>query len=130
MPEKKVDDYEKKLRRLQQQKLAHKGEWLTKEAAEMYHKKANALADNGKQDIGERRKLRIELQEKYGILELEAANIINGFYINDYVNKYYCIENEIVNPGQKNDDFEVWLKQELQKSIIKPLSDFEFEEYE
>lgn len=128
MQEKKSDDYEKKLLRLRKQRLEHKGEWLTQEAAEEYRAKAIQLADNGRQDIGERRKLRIELQEKYGLLEIEAVNIINGFGIKDCVNKYHCIEHEIVNPGQKSDDFEVWLKHELKRADIKLLDEFEWEE--
>jgi len=128
MGENKVDDYEKKLLRLRKQRLEHKGEWLTQEVAEEYRVRASQLTDNGRQDIGERRELRIELQEKYGLLEIEAVNIINGFGIKDCVNKYHCIEHEIVNPGQKNGDFEVWLKHELKKADIKPMDEFGWEE--
>lgn len=40
------------------------------------------------QDIGERRRLRQDLQERCGITELEAINIINGFHIDTYCIKY------------------------------------------
>lgn len=35
--------------------------------------------------IGERRKLREELQARCNLTELQAVNIINGFHIPDYV---------------------------------------------
>ncbi len=40
------------------------------------------------QDIGERRQLRQDLQERCGITELEAINILNGFHIDTYCIKY------------------------------------------
>ncbi len=76
----------------------HKGLWLDEEAANVYAKKAMFLPGNDGQDIGERRELRIELQETYGLLEIEAINILNGYHIQDYVTKYYNIQNLIV-PG-------------------------------
>ena len=39
------------------------------------------------------RELEKELQEKYGVTELEAINIINGYHHRDYVEKYYRIKN-------------------------------------
>lgn len=68
MDDMKNNDYEKKLLRLRKQRMEHKGEWITQEVAEEYRAKAQQLEYNGRQDIGERRKLRIELQEKYGLL--------------------------------------------------------------
>ena len=56
-------------------------ELLTHEIAYTYRDRAKALPYNGMQDIGERRALRIELQERCGVTELEAVNIINGFHI-------------------------------------------------
>ena len=47
--------------------------------------KAKLLPPNGLQDIGDRRKLRIELQERCNLTELEAVNIVNGFHIDIYV---------------------------------------------
>jgi hypothetical protein len=40
------------------------------------------------QDIGERRRLRQELQERCGTTELEAVNILNGYHIDVYCMKY------------------------------------------
>lgn len=33
------------------------------------------------------------MQEKYGVTELEAINILNGYHIRDYVERYYRIMN-------------------------------------
>ena len=35
----------------------------------------------------------MELQEKYGIAEIEAINIVNGFHFVEYVQKYDNIKN-------------------------------------
>ena len=63
-------------------------ELLTREIAYTYRDRAKALPYNGMQDIGERRALRIELQERCRVTELEAVNILNGFHIDDYCVKY------------------------------------------
>lgn len=72
-----------------QRKLCGKGvgmtEVLTKEIANEYRDRAKLLPQNGLQDIGDRRKLRIELQKRFNLTELEAVNIINGFHIDIYV---------------------------------------------
>ena len=60
-------------------------EVLTKEIASEYRDTAKLLPPNGLQDIGDRRKLRIELQERCNLTELEAVNIVNGFHIDIYV---------------------------------------------
>lgn len=60
-------------------------EILTMQIAKEYEKRASKLPPNGRQDIGRRRELRIELQERCGLLEIEAVNIINGFYADIYV---------------------------------------------
>lgn len=70
-------------------------QYLTREIAMEYQKKAEQLPDNGKQDVGERRKLRIELQEKCGLTEVEAINILNGNHVDQYLNKYYRLQNNI-----------------------------------
>lgn len=60
-------------------------ELLTRKIANEYRDKAKLLPPNGLQDIGDRRKLRIELQNRCNLTELQAVNIINGFHISDYV---------------------------------------------
>ena len=60
-------------------------EVLTRAIANEYRDRALLLPPNGLQDIGERRKLREELQVRCNLTELQAVNIINGFHIPDYV---------------------------------------------
>lgn len=60
-------------------------EVLTQEIANEYRNRARLLPPNGLQDIGDRRKLRIELQDRCNLTELEAVNIINGFHISIYI---------------------------------------------
>lgn len=74
-------------------------EWLTDEIAQEYRKRAMELS-GGVEDIGERRKLRIELQKRCGLTELEALNILNDNHISQYVHKYYMLKNNI--PIKKN----------------------------
>lgn len=63
-------------------------ELLTNGIAKEYRDKAKALPHDSMQDIGGRRALRIELQERCGVTELEAVNILNGCNIADYCVKY------------------------------------------
>ena len=69
-----------------------KGHWemeiLTREVALAYRERASALPYGGAQDIGARRELRLELQARCGVTELEAANILNGYNIDDYCTKH------------------------------------------
>lgn len=60
-------------------------ELLTRKIANEYRDRAKLLPQNGLQDIGDRRKLRVELQNRCNLTELQAVNIINGFHISDYV---------------------------------------------
>ena len=110
-----ANEYISRLENVRKEKNAHKGEWITLEAAEEYFLKANALSSKNPVDVGERRQLRIELQERYGLLEIEAINILNGNGIGDYVNKYYRIKNEIVASTEGDTDFQIWLKNEFAK---------------
>lgn len=85
-------------------------ELLTREIAYTYRDRAKALPYNGMQDIGERRALRIELQERCGITELEAINIINGFHINIYCMKYLIKARE-AREGKPQPAKKKWRKQ-------------------
>ena len=74
----------------------HKGRYITSKIADYYEKRSRIyrfIYDN--QYIHQVRELGEELQEKYGVTELEAINILNGRNIVDYVNKYYRIQNRI-----------------------------------
>ena len=56
------------------------------------------LPSNDGKDIGERRTLRIELQEKCHIQPIEANNILNGYYWDLYVNRYDMLSGKIPLP--------------------------------
>lgn len=60
-------------------------ELLSRAIAKEYQRAADALVDDGIQDLGERRELRIELQKRCGLTELQAINILNGFHVKDYI---------------------------------------------
>lgn len=60
-------------------------ELLTAEIANEYRILAENLPENGRQDTGERRELRQELQRRCGLSELQAINILNGFHVKDYI---------------------------------------------
>lgn len=62
---------------------------ITKVVADEYQRMAMD------KDFEERWQLRNELMQKYGVTELEAINILNGFHVNDYVNKYELISQGI-----------------------------------
>ena len=63
-------------------------ELLSRAIAKEYQRAASTLTDEGLQDIGQRRTLRIELQKRCGLTELEAVNVINGHHVQDYIAKY------------------------------------------
>ena len=79
---------------LQKKKASHVGKWLTMEAANEYYKRAQKIGTS-QGNVGEIRRLCLELQEEYGVNEIEATNILNGFHISDYVQKYNRILNQI-----------------------------------
>lgn len=62
-------------------KMEELNELICKEYAERGAK----LGTSDISDTGERRKLRIELQERCGIPSIWALNIINGIHIKDYI---------------------------------------------
>lgn len=81
--------------------IPHHGQWLTSEAVKEYQLRA-AKPGNNIQDMGQRRLLRIELQEKYGLLEIEAINILNGRNVSQYLDKYNRMQNNIPLESVKN----------------------------
>lgn len=82
----------------------HKGLWLTAAVCEEFQKRVKYYCGNDGNDIGVRRALRKELQETYGLLEIEAINILNGYNVNDYLRKYYMIENQLTVYDLRKDD--------------------------
>lgn len=95
---------EKQIERLRRLKEQHKGEWITFEDCKEYYLKAQALPNNGYQDIGERRQLRMELQKKFDLSETEAINILNGYHVHEYVQKYDNIRNLRIPDGTTVND--------------------------
>lgn len=81
----------------------HRGEWLTEEIAKKYEAMSwvyRVIEDY--QYVGKVRELGQELQDIYGVTELEAFNILNGVHIKEYVNKYNRIKNRV--PLKVNED--------------------------
>lgn len=96
MAKEKNDKYQE---RINAENMQHKGMWLTQEICEEYRKKAEAINKLDCQDVDKHRDLRLELQNTYGITQIEAINILNGNNISDYVNKYSRVMNRV--PIQK-----------------------------
>ena len=90
MAKEKVDRAQE---RINQEHAQHKGDWHTAEVCEYYKKEADAINEYDSQDVRRHRELRIELQEKYGLTEVEAINILNGNNVSDYLLKYRRILN-------------------------------------
>lgn len=57
--------------------MERRKEWLTDEIAQDYKAKTVVLSQNGRQDVREVRKLRMELMDRCGVTEVEAFNILN-----------------------------------------------------
>ena len=62
-----------------------KKEWLTEAIVKEYQSKASGYDSNGRQDIGEMRKLRIELMDRCGVTETEALNTLSNYHVADYL---------------------------------------------
>lgn len=88
-----VSKSDKDMKFLIKENERHQGEWLTPEVVAIYQAKAAELP--GRDDVGKRRKLRDEFQKRYGLQELEAINILNGFLVDVYLRKYERIQNLI-----------------------------------
>ena len=84
---------EKERERLLHERSKHHGEWLTEDAVREYRARAKEFTTLQGQDIGKRRELRREFQKRYGLLEIEAINILNGYYASFYIEKYARIKN-------------------------------------
>ncbi len=93
-----------------EQYRTHKGKWLTMEDVEGIKQRLLEIPSN--EMIGKKYELMLELMEKFGVTQLEATNILNGFHVADYVNKCYRIQNKIPldikekNKSSSDDDHE------------------------
>jgi hypothetical protein len=115
---------EKKLAALKKKRDAHVGEWITYEDAVEYWERAEKLPPNGYQDIGERRDLRIELQNRFGLSQGEAINILNGYNIRDIVQVYDNLKNLRIHDDSGADI--IFVKDDAKNTVIERLeSDFD-----
>lgn len=83
-------------RRVCREHKLHRGGWLTEDVVRKFQAKSwiyRELYDH--QYIAEVREIGQELQEEYGVTELEAINILNGHNVEDYLNKYDRIQHKI-----------------------------------
>ncbi len=120
----KKSNTEKRLAALKAKRDAHKEEWITYEDAIEYRNKAEKLPPNGYQDIGERRALRIELQERFGLTQGDAINIINGYNVRDIIQVYDNLKN--LRLHDTNGAEIIYVKDNEEDTVIKRLeSDFD-----
>lgn len=66
----------------------HKFEYLNNEAAHQFKSLGEMLQNDNRLDAGARRIVRLEIMKKYGLLEVEAVNLLNGYHLEDYADKY------------------------------------------
>lgn len=88
----------------------HKGKWLDEEVVKKYRLMDNQLFSTIREMTGERRKLCQQMMEEYDITEIEATNILIGYWANDHITKYERIRTQtplkINNEEKKKDDIE------------------------
>lgn len=72
--------------------IEHGYKWIAEEVVEEYQKKYKEALKNGGNEVDEKVRCCTELKNIYGITELEATNILNGFHVQDYVSKYDRIQ--------------------------------------
>ncbi len=75
-----------------------KFEWLTEEICNEYRQRAKSLPNSEGEDTGAWRSLRIELQERCNLAEIEAINILRGYHIQQYLTKYGMLSGRIEMP--------------------------------
>ncbi len=83
--------------------MEKKFEWLTEDICHEYLERAKKLPPNNAQDTGAWRDLRIELQKRCNLTEVQAYNIIHGYHIKDYLHMYDILSGRIPMPeGMKS----------------------------
>ena len=96
-------------------------EWLTEEICKEYKERADRLSqDEG--DTGVWRSLRIELQERCHITEVQAYNILRGRNVRDYLNYYGILSGEIPEPPKMKEKREKDFKK---KSMADKMREYE-----
>lgn len=66
----------------------HKFEYLDYAVAHQFKLLGDLIQNSNRLDIEARRIVRLEITKKYGLLEVEALNLLNGFHVEDYADKY------------------------------------------
>ena len=103
-------------------------EKLTKEICDEYQKRAKQIIGDDISDMGPLRNLRIELQTRCGITEIQALNILRGYHIKDYLQFYSKEENSKTKDAtnsELNKEFLEWL---AKKDTQLTIDEFNFEE--
>lgn len=97
--------------RINKKRDSHKGKWLTRKVAREYEAKSwiYRVKEEGNY-INEVRRLGEELQQEYGVSELEAINILNGNNTADYVAMYEKMRDGIPRPMDEQEiaDDVIW----------------------
>lgn len=98
-------------------------EELTLEICREYQEKAKRINNNNRADIGARRQLREELQNRCGIPEIWALNIINGYYCKDYIAliEYKKKGGEIKENRKDGQEYLEWLSEKESEDQIKEM---------
>ena len=63
-------------------------EWLTHDICKEFEERAKKIAPNGGEDTGALRELRIELQNRCNLPEVQAYNILRGIHVKGYLRQY------------------------------------------
>ena len=77
---------------LLKEKAKYKGKWLTWDAVNEYRRRAQNLKKSSGEITKDLRLLVLELMDEYGVTEIEAINIVNGYNTADYVQKYTLMQ--------------------------------------
>ena len=98
-------------------------EWLTEEICNEYIERAKKLSQNAGNDTGSWRALRIELQERCRLTEVQAVNILRDkkSNIRDYLNYYGILSGEIPEPPKMREKREKDLKK---KSVADKMREY------
>ena len=99
-----------------------KFEWLTEEICREYIKRAKELPPNNGLDIGQWRDLRIELQQRCNLPEIQAYNIIHGYHVREYVHMYDILSGKIPMPEAMKKKLE---KDEKKRSVEEIIRGYE-----
>ena len=99
-------------------------EWLSIEICSEYQARAKAI---GYSNARARHELMLELQHRCDITEIQATNMLNGFYARDYVGYYERMRNHTLYKTEKLVDLE-YLEWLAEKEAAASVDEFGYEE--